>query len=175
MYNGQIVFSQLIEFLPKYYFNKYVEKYKGNYRIRTFSCWDQFLCMSFAQLTYRESLRDIEACLRSLNTKLYHIGIRDNVSRSTLAKANEKRDWRIYANFAQILIHKAKKLYINEPFGVDKATSPHKSFLWYIRKCGQNANMDCSLYVLTRRNNEKSAQNRTKPLHNFTDIECNHF
>ena len=119
MYDGQIVFSQLMEFLPKYYFHKYVEKYKGNYRIRTFSCWDQFLCMSFAQLTYRESLRDIEACLRSLNTKLYHIGIRDNVSRSTLAKANEKRDWRIYADFAQILIHKAKKLYINEPFGVD--------------------------------------------------------
>ena len=119
MYDGQIVFSQLMEFLPKYYFHKYVKKYKGNYRIRTFSCWDQFLCMSFAQLTYRESLRDIEACLRSLNTKLYHIGIRDNVSRSTLAKANEKRDWRIYADFAQILIHKAKKLYINEPFGVD--------------------------------------------------------
>ena len=119
MYDGQIVFSQLMEFLPKYYFHKYVEKYKGNYRIRTFSCWDQFLCMSFAQLTYRESLRDIEACLRSLNTKLYHIGIRDNVSRSTLSKANEKRDWRIYADFAQILIHKAKKLYINEPFGVD--------------------------------------------------------
>ena len=78
MYDGQIVFSQLMEFLPKYYFHKYVEKYKGNYRIRTFSCWEQFLCMSFAQLTYRESLRDIEACLRSLNTKLYHIGIRDN-------------------------------------------------------------------------------------------------
>ncbi len=119
MYDGQIVFSQVMDFLPEYQFRKCVEQYKGNYRTRTFSCWDQFLCMSFAQLTYRESLRDIEACLRSLNTKLYHIGIRGNVSRSTLAEANEKRDWRIYADFAQILIHKAKKLYINEPFGVD--------------------------------------------------------
>jgi len=119
MYDGQIVFSQLMDFLPDHQFRKCVEQYKGNYRLRTFSCWDQFLCMSFAQLTYRESLRDIEACLRSLNSKLYHIGIRGNVSRSTLAEANEKRDWRIYADFAQILIHKAKKLYINEPFGVD--------------------------------------------------------
>ncbi len=119
MYDGQIVFSQLIDFLSTYHFRKCVEKYNGNYRIRTFSCWDQFLCMSFAQLTYRESLRDIEACLRSLNTKMYHIGKRGNVSRSTLAEANEKRDWHIYADFAQIPIHKAKKLYINEPFGVD--------------------------------------------------------
>ncbi len=119
MYDGKIVFSQLMDFLPEHRFSKCVEQYKGNYHIRTFSCWDQFLCMSFAQLTYRESLRDIEACLRSLNNKLYHIGIRGNISRSTLAEANEKRDWRIYADFAQILIHKAKKLYINEPFGVD--------------------------------------------------------
>ena len=119
MYDGQIVFSQLMDFLPEYQFRKCVERYKGNYRVRTFSCWDQFLCMSFAQLTYRESLRDIEACLRSLNTKLYHIGIRGKVSRSTLAEANEKRDWRIYADFAQSLIEKARNLYINEPFGVD--------------------------------------------------------
>jgi len=119
MYESQIVFSQLIEFLPQYEFRKCVERYQGNYYAKSFSCWDQFLCMSFAQLTYRESLRDIESCLRSLKNKLYHMGIRGNVSRSTLAYANEKRDWRIYADFAQTLIHKAKKLYINEPFGVD--------------------------------------------------------
>ncbi len=116
MYEGQIVFSQLIEFLPYYEFRKCVERYQGNYYVKSFSCWDQFLCMSFAQLTYRESLRDIESCLRSLKNKLYHMGIRGNVSRSTLAYANEKRDWRIYADFAKILIHEAKKLYINESF-----------------------------------------------------------
>ena len=110
------VFSQLVDFLPIKQFRKCVEHYKGNYYIKSFSCWDQFICMSFAQLTYRESLRDIESCLRSLKNKLYHMGIRGNISRSTLAYANEKRDWRIYADFAQILIHKAKKLYINEKF-----------------------------------------------------------
>ena len=119
MYEGRIVFSQLIEFLPKHEFRKCVEQYQGNYYVKSFSCWDQFLCMAFAQLTYRESLRDIESCLRSLKNKLYHMGIRGNISRSTLAYANENRDWRIYVDFAQILIHKAKNLYINEPFGVD--------------------------------------------------------
>ena len=119
MYEGQIVFSQLMDFLPEYQFRKCVARYKGNNHIRSFSCWDQFLCMAFAQLTYRESLRDIETCMRALQSKLYHIGIRGNISRSTLADANEKRDWRIYADFAQLLIHEAKKLYINEPFGVD--------------------------------------------------------
>ncbi len=119
MYEGQIVFSQLMDFLPEYQFQKCVARYKGDNRIRSFSCWDQFLCMAFAQLTYRESLRDIETCMRALRNKLYHMGIRGNISRSTLADANEKRDWRIYADFAQILIHEAKKLYINEPFCVD--------------------------------------------------------
>jgi len=119
MYDGQLVFSQVMDFLPRYHFQKCIEKYKGNYRTRRFSCWDQFLCMSFAQLTYRESLRDIEACLRSCKTKLYHMGIHSTVSRSTLAEANEKRDWRIYADFAQTLIHEARRLYVNEPFGVD--------------------------------------------------------
>ena len=119
MYEGQIVFSQLIEFLPQYEFRKCVERYKGNYYVKSFSCWNQFLCMVFAQLTYRESLRDIESCLRSLKNKLYHMGIRGNISRSTLAYTNERRNWRIYADFAKILIHKAKKLYINESFGVD--------------------------------------------------------
>ena len=113
------VFSQLIDFLPIKQFRKCVDRYQGNYGIKNFSCWDQFLCMAFAQLTYRESLRDIETCTRALQNKLYHMGIRGKISRSTLADANEKRDWRIYADFAQILIHEAKKLYINEPFGVD--------------------------------------------------------
>jgi len=119
MYEGKIIFSQLIEFLSHHEFRKCVERYQGNYYVKSFSCWDQFLCMAFAQLTYRESLRDIESCLNSLQNKLYHMGIRGNISRSTLAYANEKRDWRIYADFAQILIHEAKKLYSNEPFGSD--------------------------------------------------------
>lgn len=113
------VFSQLIDFLPRKQFRKCIDRYQGNYGIKSFSCWDQFLCMAFAQLTYRESLRDIETCMRALQNKLYHMGIRGTISRSTLAEANEKRDWRIYADFAQLLIHEAKKLYYNEPFGVD--------------------------------------------------------
>jgi len=100
-------------------FRKCVKRYKGNFNIQTFSCLDQFLCMAFAQLTYRESLRDIEACLRSMQNKLYHMGIRGKVSRSTLSDANEKRDWRIYADFAQVLIHIARILYINDEFGVE--------------------------------------------------------
>jgi len=113
------VFSQIMDFLPWRTFRRRVVLYKGNYRIRRFSCADQFLCMAFAQLTFRESLRDIEACLRSLKNKLYHIGIRGNVSRSTLADANNTRDWRMYADFAQVLIHQARRLYIDEEFGVE--------------------------------------------------------
>ena len=119
MYTGRMVFSQLLDFLPKHEFDKCVQKYQGNYRIRRFSCLDQFLCMAFAQLTYRESLRDIEICLRAMQNKLYHMGIRGRVSRSTLADANETRDWRIYADFAQGLIHIARDLYSDEPFGVE--------------------------------------------------------
>ena len=119
MYVDRIVFSQLIDFLPKYQFNKCVRFYRGNNRVRRFSCLDQFLCMAFAQLTYRESLRDIETCLRSMQPKLYHAGFRGNMSRSTLAEANENRDWRIYADFAQVLIAKARKLYANDNFGLD--------------------------------------------------------
>lgn len=108
------VFSQIMDFLPWRTFRRRVQRYKGNYRIRNFSCTDQFLCMAFAQLTFRESLRDIEACLRSLKNKLYHIGIKGKVSRSTLADANNTRDWRMYADFAQILIHQARRLYLDE-------------------------------------------------------------
>jgi len=108
-----------MEFLPAYEFRKCVKRYNGNYKIKSFTCWDQFLCMAFAQLTYRESLRDIEACLRAAHKKLYHSGIRSRVSRNTLANANQVRDWRIYADFAQVLIGIARELYINEDFGVE--------------------------------------------------------
>jgi len=102
-----------------YEFRKCVNRYNGNYRVKSFSCLDQFLCMAFAQLTYRESLRDIEACLRSMHNKLYHIGIRGSIARSTLADANEKRDWRIYADFAHVLIHTARDLYQDEDIGIE--------------------------------------------------------
>ena len=118
MHSGRIVFSQLMDFLPRHEFNKCVRHYRGHYRLRTFSCFDQFLCMAFAQLTYRESLRDIETCLRAMKPKLYHAGIRGNVSRSTLADANENRNWRIYADFAHGLIRTARQLYANEDFGL---------------------------------------------------------
>jgi len=118
MHIGRIVFSQLVDFLPKKQFDKCVRKYRGNRRIKAFSCFDQYLCMAFAQITYRQSLRDIETCLRAMQPKLYHCGIRGNVSRTTLAKANEHRDWRIYADFAQVLINKARTLYANEDFGI---------------------------------------------------------
>jgi hypothetical protein len=107
-----------MDFLPIKKFRRCVERYNGNYRVRSFTCFDQFLCMAFAQLTYRESLRDIECCLRAMKGKLYHMGIRGKVSRSTIADANEKRDWRIYCDFAQILIHQARQLYANDDFGL---------------------------------------------------------
>src|SRR5258708_4639318 len=116
---GRTVFSQLISHLPDREFRRSVERYRGDYRLRGFSCWDQFLCMAFAQLTYRESLRDIEACLRSSPHKLYHMGIRGRVSRSTLADANETHDWRIFADFAERLITIARPLYASDPIGVD--------------------------------------------------------
>jgi transposase len=116
---GQTVFSQLMEHLPRYEFQKCVTRYRGDYQQKSFSCWDQFLAMGFAQLTYRESLRDIEACLRAVGGKLYHMGFRGKVARSTLAEANESRDWRIFADFAQVLIAVARPLYADDPIGVD--------------------------------------------------------
>ena len=115
---GKSIFSQLMDFLPSQEFRRCVERYRGDYKLQSFSCWDQFLCLAFAQLTYRESLRDIEACLRAQQTKLYHMGIRGRVSRNTLAHANSVRDWRIYADFAQLLITWARELYLNDNFGV---------------------------------------------------------
>src|SRR5690606_7375727 len=119
MHTGKLVFAQLMEFAPWHTFRRLVHKYGGDFNVRTFSCLDQFLCMAFARLTYRESLRDIEACMRAQPTKLYHLGLRGKVSRSALADANERRDWRIYAEFAQALIRIARQLYAREPLGVD--------------------------------------------------------
>ena len=121
MNSGKSIFAQLMDFLPSKAFRRCVKRYQGDYKLKTFSCWDQFLCMAFAQLTYRESLRDIEACLRAQQSKLYHLGIRGQVSRNTLAHANTVRDWRIYADFAQVLITRARVLYADDNFGVELA------------------------------------------------------
>jgi hypothetical protein len=119
MNSGRTVFSQVMDFLPLREFHQCVERYRGNYKVKDFACLDQFLCLAFAQLTYRESLRDIEACLRSRQSKLYHMGIRGHVARNTLANANNVRDWRIYADFAYVLIGIARPLYLKEDFGID--------------------------------------------------------
>jgi hypothetical protein len=119
MHVGKLVFAQVMEFAPWHTFRRLVAKYRGDFNVRTFSCLDQFLCMAFAQLTYRESLRDIEACLSAQPAKLYHLGVRGKVSRSNLADANETRDWRIHCEFAQALVRIARRLYAEEPLAVD--------------------------------------------------------
>src|SRR5690349_6926283 len=119
MNEGRTVFAQLLDCLPKYEFDRCVNRYKGNFRVRSLRAYEQFLIMAFAQLTWRESLRDIETCLRALGPKLYHGGIRKPPARSTLSDANEKRDWRIFADFAQVLIQQANTLYAGEDFGAD--------------------------------------------------------
>ncbi len=121
MHQGQLVFAQLMRHLPLSTFRRCVAHYAGEHKVKSFSCLDQYLCMAFAQLTYRESLRDIQACLRAQASKLYHLGIRGCIARNTLANANATRDWRIYASFAQRLIRLARSLYAEEPFGVDLA------------------------------------------------------
>jgi hypothetical protein len=118
MYSGKLVFAQLMDHLPAHTLRRCVQRYQGHYKVKNFSCIDQYRCMAFAQLTYRESLRDIEVCLRAQQSKLYHMGIRATVARSTLADANRARDWRIYADFAQALIHTARRLYAKDEFGV---------------------------------------------------------
>ena len=123
MHTGRTIFAQLMDFLPLAEFRGCVARYQGDYKVRGFSCLDQFLCLAFAQLTYRESLRDIETCLRAMQSRLYHMGIRGRVARSTLADANESRDWRIVADFAQGLIGIARPLYAAEPFGVELAAT----------------------------------------------------
>lgn len=119
MFTGKLIFSQMMDYLPMHIFHRSVQRYSGHHKVKSFTCLDQYLCMAFAQLTYRESLRDIEACLRARQNKLYHMGIRGKVARNTLANANKVRDWRIYADFAQSLICTARKLYINDDFGVE--------------------------------------------------------
>jgi hypothetical protein len=119
MHQGRIVFSQIMDYLPSRHFKACVDRYQGDHRIRTFTCLDQFYCMSFAQLTGRESLRDIEACLRAVGAKLYHAGMKAKVSRTTLAKANEQRDWQIYRDIAMILIHRARMLYADQPLAMN--------------------------------------------------------
>lgn len=119
MATGKLVFSQVIDHLPLHTFRQCAKRYQGNHKVKSFTCLDQFLCMAFAQLTYRESLRDIEACLRAQSNKLYHMGIRSQVSRNTLANANKVRDWRIYADLAHSLIPVARNLYLNEDFGIE--------------------------------------------------------
>ena len=125
MFDGKLVFAQVMEFVPRHEFDKAVRRYRGNHRVRGFSCRDQFLAMAFAQLTFRESLRDIETCLRSVKPKLYHLGFRGKIARSTLADANRIRDWRIYADFAQVLINRARALYINEPLEIELANTAY--------------------------------------------------
>jgi hypothetical protein len=119
MNSGRTIFAQVMDFLPLTEFRRCVERYRGDYKVQSFSCWDQLLCLAFAQFTGRESLRDIEACLRSQQSKLYHLGFRGHISRNTLAHANETRDWRIFADFARALIAQARLLYRDEPLGVE--------------------------------------------------------
>ena len=119
MHDGRLVFAQLLDYLPDRDFRRIVASHQGNHRMREFSCWDQFVCMAFGQLTFRESLRDLEVCLRSRPEHLYHLGIRGRVCRSTLADANERRDWRIYADLAAVLIRRARKLYAQDSFAVE--------------------------------------------------------
>ena len=116
---GRTILAQLMDYIPRHEFKRCVARYRGHYKVQSFTCWDQFLCLAFAQLTFRESLRDIEACLRSIPDRLYHCGFRGRVSRSTLADANERRDWRIYADFARVLIDRARILYRDEDLGLE--------------------------------------------------------
>lgn len=119
MNTSPTIFSQIMDFMPLHEFRKCMRRYHGDFKVKSFSCFDQFLCLAFAQLTYRESLRDIESCLRAMQSRLYHMGFRGRVSRNTLAHANETRDWRIYADFAQILIAQARSLYAGEDLGIE--------------------------------------------------------
>jgi len=135
MLPGRTVFAELMDHVSRFEFQKCVSRYDGNYKSSRFSCWDQFLCMAFAQLTYRESLRDIEACLRAVQPKLYHVGIRTRVARTTMADANETRDWRIYADFANGLIRTARALYVNEPLSVDLADTVYALDATIIELC----------------------------------------
>lgn len=151
-----------MEFLPWYEFHKCVNRYNGNYRVKSFSCLDQFLCMAFAQLTYRESLRDIETCLRSMQNKLYHMGIRGTIAKSTLADANETRDWRIYADFCQVLIARARDLYKDEAFSIELEHMVYALDSTTIDLC-------LSLFPWARFRKHKAAVK----MHTLMDLKCN--
>jgi hypothetical protein len=162
MHSGKLIFSPVMEFLPWYEFHKCVNRYNGNYRTKSFSCLDQFLCMAFAQLTYRESLRDIETCLRSMQNKLYHMGIRGTVAKSTLADANETRDGRIYADFCQVLIARARDLYKDEAFSIELEHRAYALDSTTIDLC-------LSLFPWARFRKHKAAVK----MHTLMDLKCN--
>jgi hypothetical protein len=162
MHLGKTVFAQLMDLIPAHEFRRCVERYQGNYKVSTFSCWDQFLCMAFAQLTYRESLRDIEACLRALGPRLYHAGVRGHVSRSTLADANETRDFRIYADLAQVLMATARSLYADEDLGMELQQTVYALDSTTIDLC-------LSLFPWAR----YRAQNAAVKMHTLLDLQGN--
>jgi hypothetical protein len=162
VFDGQFVFAQLLDFLPRRDFNACVERYRGNYKCRGFSCRDQFLTMACAQLTYRESLRDIEICLRAVGTKLYHAGLRSKISRSTMADANQRRDWRIFADFAHILIRRARVLYATDVLAVDLEQTAYALDSTTIDLC-------LSLFPWARFQTTKAAVN----LHTLLDLRGN--
>jgi len=162
MNSGKTVFAQLVEHIPSHEFRKCVKRYRGNYKVKSFSCWDQFLCMAFAQLTYRESLRDVEACLRAMQPRLYHMGIRGRISKSTLSDANEKRDWHIYADFAQVLIHEARSLYANDAFMLELEETIYALDSTTIDLC-------LSLFPWAHFRKRKAAVK----LHTLLDLRCN--
>jgi len=162
MHLGKTVFAQLMDLIPGHEFRRCVDRYQGNYKVSTFSCWDQFLCMAFAQLTYRESLRDIETCLRTLGPRLYHAGVRGHVSRSTLADANETRDFRIYADLAQVLMATARSLYTDEDLGMELQQTVYALDSTTIDLC-------LSLFPWAR----YRAQNAAVKMHTLLDLQGN--
>jgi hypothetical protein len=162
MYEGKIVFSQLMDHLPLHSFRRCVERFGGDRSVKSFSCHDQLRCMAFAQLTYRDSLRDTVTCLNAQQAKLYHMGIRGQVRRSTLADANERRDWRLYAAFAQILIAQARRLYANDRFGADLKSAAYALDTTTIDLC-------LSLFPWARFHHNKGAVK----LHTMVDLRGN--
>ncbi len=162
MHLGKTVFAQVMDLIPAHEFRRCMERYRGNYKVSTFSCWDQFLCMAFAQLTYRESLRDIETCLRALGPRLYHAGVRGHVSRSTLADANETRDFRIYADLAQVLMATARSLYADEDLGMELQQTVYALDSTTIDLC-------LSLFPWAR----YRAQNAAVKMHTLLDLQGN--
>ena len=159
---GKTVFAQILEHLPRYEFDKFVKKYEGNHRVRRFPCYDQFLCLACAQLTYRESLRDIETCLNSHHEKLYHVGFRGQISRSTMADSGEKRDYRIYQDFAYHL-------------PLDQATSENQNLLRHIAQRRQNPDLDRRQHLSAGRHPKKASSSARQSPHNFANSGGQHF